>query len=189
MQVFAVQHPSSVAPHDALLFTGFVACLVPRALATQDSMYFLDVSWNAVLGCGQLWVLARWVPDDAVCQACACPLKTGCMLQGGADGLRGAVLGAWGTVQPAWSSAGVHRRCSISRGGPAVSAALVAPECGPGLLSLPAAETAHAVAAVQQPSDIQAAENTCGLICCREHMWLDLLVGCSVQMQQASMLI
>ena len=66
MQVFAAQHPARVAPRDAVLFTAFVACLVPRALATGDSMYFIDVGWNSVLGLSQLAVLTRYA---GVCDA------------------------------------------------------------------------------------------------------------------------
>ena len=63
LQAFAAKHPTSVAPLDAVLFTGFVAALVPRALATGDSMYFIDVGWNSALGVCQLLVLARRAPS------------------------------------------------------------------------------------------------------------------------------
>ena len=44
-------------PHQVLLNTAFVALLIPRSLFTQDSMFFIDISWNALLGWGQLAVL------------------------------------------------------------------------------------------------------------------------------------
>ncbi|KAK9792027.1 hypothetical protein WJX73_004177 [Symbiochloris irregularis] len=44
-------------PQQVMLNTAFVALLIPRSLFTQDSMFFIDVGWNALLGWGQLAVL------------------------------------------------------------------------------------------------------------------------------------
>lgn len=44
-------------PQQVALNTAFVALLIPRSLFTQDSMFFIDVGWNTVLGWGQLLVL------------------------------------------------------------------------------------------------------------------------------------
>lgn len=52
-----MQDSSGYLPHQGMLNTGFVALLIPRSLFTQDSMFFIDITWNALLGWGQLAVL------------------------------------------------------------------------------------------------------------------------------------
>ena len=52
-----LQDSSGYIPMQVMLNTAFVALLIPRSLFTQDSMFFIDITWNAVLGWGQLVVL------------------------------------------------------------------------------------------------------------------------------------
>lgn len=56
-QVKLLQDASGYLPAQVTLNTAFVALLIPRSLFTQDSMFFIDITWNALLGWGQLLVL------------------------------------------------------------------------------------------------------------------------------------
>ena len=51
------QNSTGFIPRQVMLNTGMVALLIPRSLFTQDSMFFIDIVWNALLGWGQLAVL------------------------------------------------------------------------------------------------------------------------------------
>ena len=52
-----MQDSKGFFPWQVMLNTGMVALLIPRSLFTRDSMFFIDIFWNAVLGWGQLAVL------------------------------------------------------------------------------------------------------------------------------------